>query len=544
MVQVPSFSLLLCVLISTASAGEIHPGRFTVYAGGREAGYEHVTMRAKGGQVTIEARALHRRGDREHNLHLVLVLDRKSGELVRFEANGRVGEKRKTGMFAVTGGEVVGEVRTGEASELYRFPAKPGALVLAEPFVAPWLLVAARYDRERGEPMTFPVVFPLEGRSGTVTVMRREDQAIEIDRKLCLATRLLAVSDRGTAANIWLAEDGRVLVCARSVAGISAVRGTHAVLGLKAGSDPPDPPGVQSTRIRFAGEGVTLAGTWSRPKAAEPPYPAVLLLSGSGPQDRNGNAPGTELQWNHLHSIAMALAGSGIATLRYDERGVAKSGGTFFDAGLTDLLADAGKALAYLETREDAAPGRIAVLGHSEGALHAALLAGAKGSRVRAAVLIGAPAEPLDRILLVQVAARLRRRGAPRDDILRILGDLRAFHEHVRLSTSPVVTRSGRKRNVRWLREHMDLDPRRVYSAVTVPVLLLHGGRDLQVPPSHAGRIGRFIGAERAEVAILPNLDHFLILGRGTIQDYADARRRVAPEALTRITEWIERTLR
>jgi len=541
MLRVLIFVLLLA---ANASAGEIHAGRFTVYALGREAGYELVSRREKGGRVTIDARAIHRHDDREQDLRLELVLDGKTGELIRFEATGRAGDKRKTGMFAVTGGDVVGEVRNGESSAPFRFARKKGMLVLAEPFAAPWLIVAARYDRERGEPQTFPVLFPLEGRVGTVTVTRREDQAIEVDRQVYVATRLLAVPDRGHAANLWLAEDGRVLVCARSVAGISAVRGTRAVLGLKPGSDPPDLPGVQSTRIRFSGAADTLAGTWSRPKSGDGPFPAVLILSGSGPQDRNGNAPGTELQWNHLHSIAMALARAGVASLRYDERGVGKSGGTFFDAGLGDLVADAGRALSYLETREDVDPRRILVLGHSEGALHAALLTGAKGSPVRAAILIGAPAEPLDRILLSQVAARLKRREAPRKESLRILGDLRAFHEHVRLSTADVVTRSGRRQNVRWLREHMDLDPRLVYSAVRVPVLLLHGGRDLQVPSSHATRIRSYVGESRAEIVLLPNLDHFLILGRGTIGDYADARRRVDADALTRITGWIDRILR
>jgi len=539
------FLLLLVSLVGTASAGDVVPGRFRVHARGRDVGHELVSIRKAKGRTTIEARTVHALEDGEREYELLLVRDAASGELVRFEAHARAGEAKKTGMFAVTGGEIVGEVRHGEDSKPFRFPFKPGTLVLAEPFAAPWLLLAARYDRERGEPQSFPVIFPFEGRLGSVTVARREDQAIEVDRRVHLATRLLAVPDRGEAANIWLAEDGRVLVCARSVAGISAIRGSQAVLGLKPGSDPPDPPGVRSTRIRFAGVVDTLAGTFSRPAAGDGTLPAVLLLSGSGPQDRNGNAPGTELQWNCLHSFAMALAKKGIASLRYDERGVAKSGGSFADAGLSDLVADAAKALEYLATREDVDAKRVAILGHSEGALHAAMLAGGEGyPDVRVVVLAGAPAEPLDRVLLTQLAARLARRERSRDEKLRILGDLRAWHEHVRLSENDVVTRSGRSRNVKWLREHMELVPSRIFRRLAVPVLLVHGARDLQVPARHSERIAAWIDRPDTRVEILANLDHFLIPGLGNIQDYADARRRVSDDALARITGWIEPLLR
>ncbi|MEN8150115.1 MAG: alpha/beta hydrolase [Planctomycetota bacterium] len=545
--------VFLLLVAGTASAGDAVPGRFRVYARGRDVGHELVTVRAANGHTVIEARALHSGEDGEREFHLVLVRSADTGELVRFEAHVRAGEAKKTGMFAVTGGEIVGEVRSRngkeEEAKPFRLPWKPGTLVLAEPFAAPWLLIAARYDRDRGQPQSFPVVFPFEGRAGSVTIARREDQAIEVDRRVHLATRLLAVPDRGDAANLWLAEDGRVLVCARSVAGISAIRGVTAVLGLKPGSDPPDPPGVRSIRIRFAGAASTLAGTFSRPAKGEGPFPAVLLLSGSGPQDRNGNAPGTELQWNCLHSFAMALARAGIASLRYDERGVAKSGGVFSEAGLSDLVADAGRALAYLSTREDVDEGRVGLLGHSEGALHAAMLssgnAGGEGTpAVRAVVLVGAPAEPLDRLLLSQVAARMARQERSRDERLRILGELRAWHEHVRLSASDVVTRSGRPRNVKWLREHMDLVPSRVYRRLALPVLLMHGKRDLQVPARHSERIAAWIDRPDTKVVLLPNVDHFLIPGVGTMRDYADAKRRVSEAALTRLIEWMGPVLR
>jgi len=310
-------------------------------------------------------------------------------------------------------------------------------------------------------------------------------------------------------------------------------------IGLRPGEDPPCPEGVTALRVRFAGDGPVLAGTLYRPERLRGPAPAVLLLSGSGPQDRNGNAPGTELQWNYLATLAEALAEEGVASLRYDERGVGHSGGTFADAGLSDLLSDARSALDYLSTREDVDPARIGILGHSEGAILAAMLAGADSPRVGAIALLGAPAERLDRMLIAQVRARLAGREMEERERQRILGDLRAFFTHVRLSTANVVSWNGRRREVKWLREHMETDPLEVYSRVRVPALVVQGGRDVQVPPEHAARVRAALGGpERAAILRFPTLDHFLMPGTGRLADYADSHRRVAPVARVAIARW------
>jgi pimeloyl-ACP methyl ester carboxylesterase len=502
--------LLLCLLSSPLLAAPPTGGRFTVYHRGREAGHEVVTFSRRQNLGIMVSNAVHLRGGRERRLFL-----------------------------SVTDHPLRVRLKDGEEVRTFERPDRDDRIVLLEPFAAPWIVLARRYDLAKGGRQEIPAWFPVADREGKVVVTRRENQAIEIDGRVHLATRLLAVPDVGEPANLWLGQDGGLLVCARSIAGISAVRGTRAVLGLKPGSDPPDPEGVTSVRIRFAADGITLAGTLSKPAKGDGPFPAVLLLSGSGPNDRNGNAPSTELQWNYLHSFAMALAETGIASLRYDERGVAKSGGTFADAGVADLLADANSALGYLRSREDVRADRVAVLGHSEGALLAASLAGGGGAR--AMVLIGPPAEPLDRILLSQVAARLAREGLGKPAAQRILGDLRAFFEHVRLAENDVVTWSGRIRDVRWLREHMAIDPAAVYRAASVPALVLHGGRDMQVPASHGERVAAAL--PESEFVLLPALDHFLMPGTGRIEDYADAVRRVDPVALTRMSDWVQRIL-
>lgn len=540
--------LLLLALLAVAAPGararpDGETGRFTVFAAGIEAGHETFAIERRGDAVEVRAEARLVRGDREQRLSLSYAVD-AAGRPVRVEVRGEQdGRTRVATLAEEAPGELLGELREGEVSEVRRLTVPPGTVLLVEPFATPFLLLAGRYDLARGGPQVFPALDPVRGVTGEVRLTLREEQAVTVDGTVVLARRIYAEPSVGDTANLWVAEDGSLLLVARSVAGLSALRGRAVRLGLRPGEDPPDPEGVFSRRIRFAGASAPLAGTFTRPAEGPGRSAAVLLLTGSGPQDRNGNAPGTELSWSHQHSFAVALARRGIASLRYDERGVGGSGGTFADATLGDLAADAASALDYLRSREDVDPARTALLGHSEGALVAAMLARAPGG-LGAVVLLGAPAEPLDRILIGQVSRRLEERGAGEPERHRILGDLRAFFEHVRLSRVPVVEWQGRHRHVGWLREHLFLSPPDLYREVPCPALVVHGERDAQVPPEQSAEVLRALGSREKERRLLPTLDHFMMVSRGGTAAYGDAVRRVAPEALDAVGGWLEGRLR
>lgn len=516
--------------------------RFTVYAGGREAGWEECSLRRIDGQLLLKSRASLHRAKRRQELSLSVTLDGDPAGVIAFDARGSQGDLVRHTTLERKGGRLVGEVSGEGARKALDLDVGPGAIVLAEPFAAPWLPALARYDWDAGGKQEFPAVFPLLGKSGNLTLTLREEEALEIDGRAVLARRILAEPEFGEVANLWLGPDRELLVCALSVAGISAVRGASVRIGLKPGEDPPDPEGVDSSRLRFASERSPLAGTFSRPASGTGRLPAVLLLSGSGPHDRNGNPPRTELQWNFLHSIAMDLAARGIASLRYDDRGVAASSGSFADAGFADLASDAASALHYLASRDDVDVGRLGVIGHSEGALIAAKLAEVEaGTSIASLVLIGAPAEPLDRMLLSQVRRRLGERGKDARDADRILARMRAFFEHVRLSRGDVLVWRGRSRRVRWLREHLEVDPLKLFGKVSCPTLVVQGEKDLQVPAGHRVHVASALASEEVETVLIPGAGHFLMPATGKLSDYAEARRRVRSEALDAIGGWLSR---
>lgn len=134
-----------------------------------------------------------------------------------------------------------------------------------------------------------------------------------------------------------------------------------------------------------ADDGTPLAGTLTLP-AGPSPHPAVLLLHGSGPLDRDGNTP--KLVMDLARPMAEALAAAGIATLRYDRRGAGSTPGDWRASGFTDNREDAAAALRALAARPDIRSEAVGVIGHSEGALHAMALA--SRTDVRAAVLLAA----------------------------------------------------------------------------------------------------------------------------------------------------------
>lgn len=129
--------------------------------------------------------------------------------------------------------------------------------------------------------------------------------------------------------------------------------------------------------VTFRSAGVDLAGSLLLPPTGQPVRAAAVIIAGSGPIDRDGNAPRAPLSISR--NLATALAGSGIATLRYDKRGVGASGGEFLGAGLSDNIDDARAALAAVADDTACAGVPLFLIGHSEGAAIATVL-GAESS--------------------------------------------------------------------------------------------------------------------------------------------------------------------
>ncbi|MGY1777641.1 alpha/beta hydrolase family protein [Geodermatophilus sp. SYSU D00804] len=287
-----------------------------------------------------------------------------------------------------------------------------------------------------------------------------------------------------------------------------------------------------------------LAGTLTLPDAPGP-VPAVLLAPGSGPLDRDSDH--RRARFGVTRELAHALAGGGLASLRYDKRGVGGTPGDWRRAGLHDAADDLARARDALAARPEVDPGRIVLAGHSEGALLAAAVA-ARGVPVAGVVLLAGSATPGDELLRWQARQIGPTLPAPVRGLLRLLRtDLEqkvaANHERLRATTTDVARIGGARLNARWHREFLDHDPRTDLARLTVPVLAVTGAKDLQVPPADLETIAATVPGP-VETLLVPDLTHTLRRqpGPASLRAYrGELRRPVDAEVLATVAAWCRR---
>ncbi|WP_411281143.1 alpha/beta hydrolase family protein [Gemmatimonas sp.] len=243
--------------------------------------------------------------------------------------------------------------------------------------------------------------------------------------------------------------------------------------------------------------GVTLAGDFAWPLAsATTPVPAILLLSGSGAQDRDGTRielPG----YRPFADVADTLLAAGFAVLRLDDRGVGASTGRFDGTTTEDFARDAAAAVAWLRAQSRVQPERIALVGHSEGALVALLVARAD-PQLWALGLLGAAARSGREI------ARWQRATLVATDLTTWAPAQRAAVLARAESDADAIAATDP-----WLRTWFSLDPRTIARDVRQPALLLHGENDRQVAVEQVHELAAVLHNARA--MRLSHTNHLLL---------------------------------
>ncbi len=277
--------------------------------------------------------------------------------------------------------------------------------------------------------------------------------------------------------------------------------------------------GSKSRQVRFPGAGgIELAGTLVLPMNSElQKVPGVVLIAGSGPTDRDGNNPLIPAKIDLLKQIAELLAEAGIASIRYDKRGIGQS--TKAPAKLADqelffawenFIGDVQLAHAELVKQDEVKGYATALLGHSEGGLFAVATAEASIGRFPyALVLAGTPGRPLQEIIRNQL-----RRTAPQlvEPAERIMDAIRRTR-HVPADVPAELANVFPSYIGPFLHGELGFDPAKVLLTLKQPCLLLHGGADQQVVPM--GEIQPLIDAlDRragpAEAIVAPLVSHNL----------------------------------
>lgn len=322
----------------------------------------------------------------------------------------------------------------------------------------------------------------------------------------------------------------------------------------------------ETVRFASAADSITLAGELTLPEDG-PPRALVVLISGSGPQDRNEDlGPGI----NHRPFLVLSdyLTRRGYGVLRYDDRGAGESTGDFAAATSADFARDAAGAVAFLRER---GPGSVPVglLGHSEGGMIAPLVA-AEDSTLDFIILLAGPGVPIDSLLLEQrravaaqpptdepvaAAAFAYVKGAGdrdssqfarglRDTILAQLPRLSAATRETITDPEAYADDFAEQLSMPWVRYFLAYEPEQYLRRVTMPVLALNGALDTQVAPRNLHAIARILteaGNPDVTAEVLPGLNHLLQPATsGRPDEYGQIEVTMDPGALDRIAGWLD----
>ena len=344
---------------------------------------------------------------------------------------------------------------------------------------------------------------------------------------------------------------------------------THEIAELRRPQEPkpPFPYDAEEVSCENSDAGITLAGTFTKPKSGGP-FPALLLITGSGPQNRD------EELFGHKPFLVIAdyLTRRGIAVLRVDDRGTGKSTGVFGMATTKDFAGDVRAGIRYLKSRSDVDVKKIGLLGHSEGGIIAPMVA-SDSKDVAFIVMMAGPSLPGEQILYLQDSLISTAMGIPPAEITKELRLNRALYSLIRTESDSTKLqqeiRSAVKESMSadsatigkvneeavnaavkqltspWFRFFVTYDPIPALEKVTCPILALDGSRDLQVPAQQnvAGleRAFKASGNKNATAKLLPGLNHlFQKAETGAPLEYAKIEETINPEALKVIGDWIE----
>jgi uncharacterized protein len=346
---------------------------------------------------------------------------------------------------------------------------------------------------------------------------------------------------------VWVDEDGRLIrfrVPAQSleVAREDVVAVSSRVERLARNGD---------EQLFIPSNGFSLAATISKPQAAvsadaKSPVrklPAVILVPGAGPADRDETMAGIPL----FAQFANALADAGFLVVRYDKRGIGQSGGRDESATIGDFADDVRAVAVFVRERKDVDAGRIAVVGYAEGGMVAMLAASQMKKQVAALALLASPGTPGGELILEQQRYLLDRLSIPDDEKRNRI----ALQERIQVA---VTTGQGwetippayrRQAETAWFRSFLAFRPNEIVPKVEQPVAVLQGDRDRQVGPRHAQLLMALANGRKrnpgADLLMFEGLNHLLVPATtGDVEEYPTLPdKNVSVKVLNALTAWL-----
>lgn len=320
-------------------------------------------------------------------------------------------------------------------------------------------------------------------------------------------------------------------------------------------------------------ENIKLAGTLTYPNH-KGKYPAVLLLSGMGPQDRD------ETMYGHKPFVIVAdyLTKKGFAVLRVDDRGMGKSTGNYYNSTTNDFAGDAAASIEFLKKQQMVDSTQIGLIGFNEGGLIASMVA-SRNRNIQFIVLLSTPGLTGEKILLAQTLNIQKKEKVPKAELTKnynfnkkvfniiasrkdsstihdelvqaykdMIASLSTKEKYQKKYSKNVILRQIGFMSTPWFRYYLTYDPKVNFEKVKCPVLNLYGDKDIQVQPDeNLAAIKNALadgGNNNVKSEVIPNVNHlFQDCQTGLPQEYSQITETFSPKVLVIIGDWIKKEL-
>ena len=442
-------------------------------------------------------------------------------------------------------GTAASDVVTAGKQTKVSHPVSAGTIVLPNNFYGAYEALAMRlHTAETGAilPIYVAPQAEIQAKVTKVTPRRMETPVAKYDMRQFD----LAFQNPGGALviEVWVDARGRLARMAIPAASLSVVRSdlTGVMARLDSYSHPRDED------VSIPANGFSLAGTITTPENVAKP-PVVILVAGSGPQDRDETVFGIPV----LGQVAGRLADAGFFVVRYDKRGVGQSGGRIESTSIEAYADDVRSVVEWLRRRKDIDRNRIAVVGHSEGGLVAMLAGSRMRGQVRALGLMATPGQTGREITLMQQKHALDRLSEPealkQEKValqLKIMDAVTTGH-----GWEAVPPELRRQVDTMWFRSWLTFDPAQVVRRTNQPILILQGSLDTQVPPDQADRLEALSNARGVKSPnatrkiVVPGFNHLLVAAKtGEVDEYQSLPDKTVSTAITdALIAWLKDVL-
>jgi uncharacterized protein len=537
----------ILVLVGSAPASAQESVNFTVFLRGTAIGGEEATVRRTDAGWTITAAG-----------RLAEPLDLATRRfLMRYDSEWRPLElsidalSRGAVLTIRTSfgdGSAVNEVTQAGQTQRKTDPITRDAVVLPNLFFSSYEALAARLGGLKVGAALKAYIAPQA--EITVTITGISEQKIETAKRTISArTYNLTFENPGAAmlAELWTDERGRMLRFVVPAQSLAVVRDDIASVAAR----PQTISREGDESVKIPASGFNLAGTLSQPRGTAPEgakgrFPAIVLVPGSGPTDRDETVAGIPV----FGQLAAFFADAGYFVIRFDKRGVGQSGGRMETATLQDYAEDVLAMIRFLKKRKDVDGERIAVFGHNEGGW-VGLIAASRTEDIRAVVL-AASASGSGGDLVLEQQRHLLDLTTLTSDEKQVKVDLQKRIQAAVLGQGPwddVPPELRKQADTPWFQSMLRFNPSQVMPKVKQPLLMLQGELDRQVPAHHADALADLARArwrkarpDSVEVRRFPDLNHLFVKAKsGEVSEYGElAGGQVDPQVAAATVEWLK----